>query len=92
MLLQLVIPAIDAKLTAIGHSVFELAAVDGTTVGRQLAAEIRIIILTGVVESRDVSVATTPLAVGLGIMCVEIVAAREGAVASRDPTNVRFLF
>lgn len=90
--LQLVIPAIDAELTAIGNRIFKLAAVDWATVGSQLATEIRIIILTGLIEGRDITVATTPLAVGLGVVCVEIVAAGESAVAARDPANMRLLF
>jgi hypothetical protein len=90
--LQLVVPAIDTELTAIGNSIFKLASVDWATVWSQLATEIRIIILTGLIEGRDVAVATTPLAVGLGVVCVKIVAAGESAVAARDPADMRLLF
>jgi len=86
---HLLIPSINAEL-AIGN-VLELGSVNWTTIRCQLASEIRIIIGTGLVEGGDVAVATATLAVGLGIVCVEVIAARESTVAARHPTDMRLL-
>lgn len=91
VIVRLIIPAIDAQLTTIRHAIFELAAVDGTTVGGKLSTEVGVEILTGLIQGSDVAVATAPLAVGLGIVGVEVVAAGEGAVAARNPADMRLL-
>lgn len=87
--IRLIIPAIDAQLATVRHSIFKLAAVDGPTVGSKLSTEIRVEILTGLIESRNVAVATAPLAVGLGVVSVEVVAAGECTVTSRNPADMR---
>lgn len=48
--------------------------------------------MTSLIQGRDVAVATAPLAVGLGIVRVEVIAAGEGTVAARNPADMRLLF
>lgn len=72
--MHLIIPAIDAEVTTVGHGVLQLGTPDGTTIGRKLATEVWVIILTCVIKGSDVAVAPAPLAVGLGVVCVQIVA------------------
>jgi len=91
MSLYLVIPTIDAEVTAVRHGILQLGAVKRTAVRSQLATEVWIIIRTGLVESSHIAVASAPLAVGLGVVCVQIVASGESAVAAGDPANVRLL-
>lgn len=88
--MRLVIPAINVQVAAI-RNIFELATIDGTAVGSELATEVGIEILTGLIEGRNVSVPTAPLAVGLGVMGVEVITAREGTVAAGNPANMRLL-
>lgn len=88
---RLIIPSINAQLATIRHAVFQLAAVDGPTIRGKLSTEVGVEILTGLIEGSDVAVATAPLAVGLGIVGVEVVAAREGSVAARNPADMRLL-
>lgn len=91
LIVRLIIPSINAQLATIRHAIFKFAAVNGPTIGGKLSTEVGIEILTSVIEGSNVAVATAPLAVGLSIVSVEVVAAREGAVASRDPTDMRLL-
>lgn len=70
LIMRLIIPSINAQLATIGHAIFKFAAVDGPTVGGKLSTEVRVEILTGLIEGSDVAVATTPLAVGLSIVGV----------------------
>ena len=86
---RLIIPAIDAQLATVRHGIFKLAAVDRATVRSKLATEVGVEILTGLIEGRDVAVPTAPLAVGLGVVGVEVVASGEGTVATRNPANMR---
>jgi hypothetical protein len=89
LLAHLIIPAINAEVTI--RDVLKLGVVKRTAVGCQLATEIRIIIWAGLVEGGDIAVATTPLAVSLGIVSVEVVAAGESSVAARHPAYVGLL-
>lgn len=91
LIVRLIIPSINAQLATIRHAIFKFAAVNGPTIGGKLSTEVGIEILTAVIEGSDVAVATAPLAVGLGVVSVEVVAAREGAVAARNPTDMRLL-
>lgn len=91
MIVRLIIPAIDAQLATIRHAIFKLAAIDGPTVRGKLSTEVRVEILTGLIQGSDVAVATAPLAVGLGIVGIQVVAAREGTVAARNPAYMRLL-
>lgn len=72
---HLVIPPVHILIVAVRHRIVKRAAADRATISRQLAAEVRVVIQTGLVESGDVTISTTPLAVCLGVMCIEIVAA-----------------
>lgn len=56
-----------------------------------MASEIRVKVLTGLIEGGDIAIATTPLAVGLGVVGVQIVAARECTVTTRNPAYMRLL-
>jgi hypothetical protein len=86
---RLIIPAINAQLATVRHGIFKLAAVDRATVRSKLATEVGVEILTGLIEGRDVAVPTAPLAVGLGVVGVKVVASGEGTVTARNPANVR---
>lgn len=88
---RLIVPAVDAEITAVHHGVFQLGSRDGPAIGSQLAPEIRVKVWTGFVERGDVAVATAALAVGLGVVGVEVVAAREGSVAARHPADMGLL-
>lgn len=88
---RLIIPAIDAQLATVRHGIFKLAAIDGPTVRSKLATEVGVEILTGLIEGRDVAVPTAPLAVGLGVVGIEVVTPGEGTVATRNPANMRLL-
>jgi hypothetical protein len=87
---HLIIPAVNTEVT-VGDRILQLGAVQGTTVGSQLAAEVRIVIRTGLVEGSHISVASAPLAVGLGVVGVQVVASGESAVAAGNPANVWLL-
>lgn len=89
--MHLVIPGVDTQVTAIGHGVLKLGAIDGAAVGGELATEFGIVIWAGLVESSNIAVAPSPLAVGLGIVGVKIVAARESSVATGHPAYMRLL-
>lgn len=89
--IRLIIPAINAELAAIGHGIFKLAAVDRTTVGGQLTTEVRVEVLAGFIEGCNIAIATATLTVGLGVVGVQVVAARECTVAARDPAHMRLL-
>lgn len=85
---HLVVPAINPQITTV-RNVFELRAIDGSAIRGELTTEIWVIIRAGLVEGSDIAIATTPLAVGLGVVSVEIVTARESTVAARYPANMR---
>lgn len=85
---HLVVPAINPQLTTV-RNVFELRAIDRSTIRGELTTEVWVIIRAGLVEGSDIAIATTPLAVGLGVVSVEIVTARESALAARYPANMR---
>jgi hypothetical protein len=78
-----------AKITTVGNSILKLGTVKRATVRSQLATEIRVVIRAGLVEGSDIAVATAPLAVGLGVVGVQVVTSGEGAVAARNPANMR---
>jgi hypothetical protein len=88
---RLIIPAINAELTTIRDSLFEFATVDRATVGCKLATEVGIKVLTGLIEGGDVTIATAPLAVGLGVVGIEVVTARKRAMTARHPAYMRLL-
>lgn len=88
---HLVIPGIDTKVTTIRHGVLKLGAVDGAAIGSELATEVGIVIWAGLVESSNIAVASSPLAVGLGVVGVQVVAPRECSVAARHPANMGLL-
>lgn len=91
MFVRLIIPSIEAQLATIRHTVFKLATVDRPAVGGKKSSEVGVEILTGLIQGSDVAVATTPLAVGLGIVGVEVVAAGKGTVTARNPADMRLL-
>jgi hypothetical protein len=47
-------------------------------------------ILTGLIEGRDVAVPTAPLAVGLGVVGVEVVASGDRAFSRSDNLNAHY--
>lgn len=86
---HLILPPVSAEVTI--RDVLQLGAVNRTPVRVQLATELRIVIRAGLVESSHIAVAATALAVGLGVVGVEIVAARESTMAARYPANMGLL-
>jgi hypothetical protein len=85
----LILPPVSAEVTI--RDVLQLRAVNRTSVRIQLAAELRIVIRAALVEGSHIAVATTALAVGLGVMGVEVVAARESTMAARYPAYMGLL-
>lgn len=88
---RLIVQQVHAELASVENRVVQLGSVDRSTVRSQLAAEFRVVVRACLVEARDVSVAPPSLAVCLGVVRVEVVAAGECPVAPRDPAYVRLL-
>jgi hypothetical protein len=86
-----VIPGFNVSLLGLRNRVIKLGAIDGTTVRSQLSTKVGIIVRAGLIKGGNITVAATPLAVSLCVMCVEVVASRETAVASGYPANMGFL-
>lgn len=76
----------------IEYRLLQRRSVDRSTIGCQLAAELRVVIWAGLIQCGDITIAATSLAVGLGVVCVEVVAAGECSMAPRHPADVRLLF
>jgi hypothetical protein len=86
---HLILPPVNAEVTI--RDVLKLRAVNRTPIWMQLAAEVRIVVGTALVEGGDIAVPTTPLAMGLGVVSVEVVAAGESTMAARHPAYVGLL-
>lgn len=88
--MHLFIPTINAEVTV--RNILKLGTINGASIRCQLTPELRIVIWAVLVEGGDIAVATTTLAVGLRIVCIEVVAPGESSVAARNPANMRLLF
>lgn len=85
---HLVIPGVDTQVTAVGHGVLQFRAINGTSVRRELATEVRIVIRAGLVEGSNIAVASSPLAVGLGVVGIQVVTTGESSVAAGHPADM----
>jgi hypothetical protein len=57
-----------------------------------LTTELWIVVWTSLIKRGNITVTATTLAVSLGVMSVEVITAREGSVAARNPADMRLLF
>jgi len=71
---HLLVPSIHTQLPSV-HRVIQLGPINRTAVGSELAPEVRVEVGAGLVQGRDIPVATAPFAVGLGVVSVEVVTA-----------------
>lgn len=71
---HLLIPSIHTQLPSI-HRVLQLGTIDRTAIGSELTPEVGVKVGAGLVQGRNVPVATAPFAVGLGVVSIEVVAA-----------------
>lgn len=67
-------PSVHTQLPGI-HRVLQLGTIDRATIGSELTPEVGVVVGAGLVQGRDVPVATAPFAVGLGVVGVEVVTA-----------------
>ena len=72
--LHLLVPSIHTHLPSV-HRVLQLGTIDRTAIGSELTPEVGVEVRAGLVQGRNVPVATAPFAVGLGVMSVEVVTA-----------------
>ena len=87
-----VIPGVYTDFASVGNDIFQLRPVDRSTILGELPAEVRIVVGARLIQSGHISVATAALAVGLGVVGIEVIAAPEGALAPGHPADMGLLF
>jgi hypothetical protein len=56
-----------------------------------LTTELGIVVRTGFIKRGDITVTAASLAVSLSVVSVEVITARKGPVAARNPADMRLL-
>lgn len=90
-MVPLVVPVVNVGLLGLRDRVIQLGAINGTTIRGQLTAEVWVIVRACLVKGSNIAVAATPLAVSLGVVCIEVIASGETPVASWHPAYMRLL-
>lgn len=84
-------PRLLARFASIGHEILGLGVVDWSPVSGQLAAIFRVVVWAVLVQCRDIAIPAAALTVGLRVMRVQVVTARESPFAARNPAYMRLL-